>query len=98
LVFVDETGTNIAMTRTYAWSPCGERTIGHVPFRGQRRALTVVGAIALDRVRCMMAYEGGEIGARTLDALSKAVEFSRPKIIQEDLSGWFEQCGYAQPE
>jgi transposase len=47
------------MTRAYAWSKCGQRAIGFVPRKGQRQTLTVVGAIALDGVRCLMAYEGG---------------------------------------
>lgn len=58
LVFVDETGTHVAMTRETAWSLCGTRAVGVVP-RQRGTTLTVVGAIALDGVRAMMAYEGG---------------------------------------
>jgi len=47
------------MTRTYAWSESGKRAVGFVPRKGQRQALSVAGAIALDGVRCLMAYEGG---------------------------------------
>lgn len=46
------------MTREYARGPSGERVIGIVP-RNRGTVLTVVGAIALDGVRAMMAYEGG---------------------------------------
>jgi transposase len=55
---VDETGTHTSMTREYARSPSGERVVGIVP-RNRGVVLTVVGAIALDGVRAMMAYEGG---------------------------------------
>ncbi|HZY02147.1 MAG TPA: IS630 family transposase [Anaeromyxobacteraceae bacterium] len=58
LVFVDETGTHTSMTREYARSPSGERVVGIVP-RDRGVVLTVVGAVALDGVRAMMAYEGG---------------------------------------
>ncbi len=46
------------MTREYARSPSGERVVGIVP-RNRGTVLTVVGAVALDGVRAMMAYEGG---------------------------------------
>jgi transposase len=46
------------MTREYARGPSGERVVGIVP-RNRGVVLTVVGAVALDGVRAMMAYEGG---------------------------------------
>ena len=46
------------MTREYARGPSGERVVGIVP-RNRGLTLTVVGAVALDGVRAMMAYEGG---------------------------------------
>jgi len=46
------------MTPLYSRSRVGERAVGKAP-RNQGTNLTVVGAIALDGVRCMMAYEGG---------------------------------------
>lgn len=55
---MDETGTNIAMTPLYSRALVGERAVGKAP-RNQGVNLTVVGAIALDGVRAMMAYEGG---------------------------------------
>lgn len=59
LVFVDETGTHVALTRTHAWTQSGMRATGRVPLKGNRLKLTVAGAIATDGVRCLMAYEGG---------------------------------------
>jgi transposase len=55
---VDETGTNCSMTPLYSRSRIGERAVGKAP-RNQGTNLTVCGAIALDGVRCLMAYEGG---------------------------------------
>ena len=46
LVFVDETGSNLAMTRRYARSRRGSRAYNHAPHqRGQN--LTLIGAMAL---------------------------------------------------
>jgi transposase len=55
---VDETGTNVAMTPLYSRALVGQRAVGKAP-RNHGTNLTVVGAIALDGVRAMMAYEGG---------------------------------------
>ena len=46
LVFVDETGSNLAMTRRYARSVRGSRAYNHAPYqRGQN--ITLIGAMAL---------------------------------------------------
>jgi transposase len=58
LVFVDETGTHVEMTRLYSRSLVGQRAYGKVS-RRHRVNLTVIGAIALDGVRALMAHEGG---------------------------------------
>ena len=58
LVFVDETGTNVTMRRRRSRSLIGHRAPGKAP-RNHRVNLSVVGAIAIDGVRTMMAYEGG---------------------------------------
>jgi transposase len=55
---VDETGSNVAMTPFRSRALVGERAYGKAP-KNQGTNLTVVGAIALDGVRAMMAYEGG---------------------------------------
>lgn len=55
---MDETGSNIAMTRLYSRARGGERAYGRAP-KNHGVNLTIVGAIALDGVRAMMAYEGG---------------------------------------
>lgn len=58
LVFLDETGTHVAMTRATAWAPVGRRA-HDVVIRNRGRVLTVIGAIALDGVRATMTVEGG---------------------------------------
>jgi hypothetical protein len=55
---VDETGTNVTMTPLYGRALIGQRAFGTAS-RNHRTNLTVVGAIALDGVRCLTAYEGG---------------------------------------
>jgi len=60
-VFLDETGSNVAMTRRRARSPRGQRVYGSVPHsRGQN--LTVVGAVSADGVVCYRAIDGGMRG------------------------------------
>lgn len=46
LVFVDETGSNLAMTRRYARSPKGRRAYNHTPY-GRGQNVTLIGAMAL---------------------------------------------------
>lgn len=55
---MDETGTNVAMTPLYSRSLVGDRAFGKAP-KNHTKNLTVVGAVALDGIRCLMAYEGG---------------------------------------
>ena len=57
------------MTRLFGRAKVGERSYGQAP-RNHRVNLTVVGAVALDGVRTMMAYEGGT----TRDAFLHFVE------------------------
>jgi transposase len=81
LVFVDETGSNVSMTRLNARSLVGERAFGKVP-RNQGVNLTIVGAIGLDGVRAMMAYEGGT----TREAFLKFVrEALVPSLYEGDV-------------
>lgn len=57
------------MTRLYSRARVGQRAFGRAP-RNHRVNLTVIGAIALDGPRTMMAYEGGT----TRDAFLHFVE------------------------
>lgn len=57
-MFLDESGSHIAMTREHAWAPVGTRAYGRVP-RNRGRVLTMLGALSLDGVAAMMTVEGG---------------------------------------
>jgi transposase len=56
LVFVDESGANTAMPRTYGRAPAGERVPGPVP--GHWEAVTVVAGLRLSGVVAPWAFEG----------------------------------------
>ncbi|MBV8555287.1 MAG: IS630 family transposase, partial [Planctomycetaceae bacterium] len=56
LVFVDETGTNPAMTRTDGRAPRGERVVGTVP--GQGTTMTLISALRLSGVMAPLTFEG----------------------------------------
>ena len=57
LVFLDEAGSHIAMTREYARAPRGERAYGSIP-RSAGTVTTMIGALDLKGVRAMMTIEG----------------------------------------
>jgi hypothetical protein len=61
LVFIDEAGSHIAMTREYARAPRGERAVGSVP-RNAGTVTTMIGAFDLTGVRAMMTIEGATDG------------------------------------
>ncbi|WP_368665054.1 transposase [Cystobacter fuscus] len=69
LVFLDETGCHISMTRTHARAPPGVRVVEHVP-RNRGVVTTVLGAMALDGIRALMTIEG----ATTADVFEAFVE------------------------
>jgi len=58
LVFVDEAGSNIGMTREYARAPRGERVHGSVP-RNRGEVTTMIGALDVHGMRALMTIEGG---------------------------------------
>lgn len=61
LVFLDETGVMLGLTRTYARSPRGSRVYDLKPFyRGSR--VTVIGAISLTGVVALMTLDGAMDG------------------------------------
>lgn len=61
LVFLDEAGSNVTMTRTHGRSPRGERVYGSAP-HNRGKNLTVVGAISASGVVCHRALDGGVRG------------------------------------
>ena len=56
-VFVDESGTNIALTRLYGWAPHDQRASGSVP-RNHGKNTTVVAALAPDGLQVPWMIEG----------------------------------------
>lgn len=61
LVAVDESGSNIAMTREYARALRGERAPGRRPF-GWGDNITMIGALTVSGVSAMMTVNGGTTG------------------------------------
>ena len=57
LVFLDEMGVLLGLTRTHARSPCGQRVYDLKPFyRGAK--VTVIGAVSLKQVLAVMTLNG----------------------------------------
>jgi transposase len=69
LVFVDETGSHIAMTPLYAYAPRGERAVGKVP-RNYGAIMTVIASMSL----CGMGPAFLLDGAADSDAFAIYVE------------------------
>lgn len=57
LVFVDESGTNLAMTPRYGRAPRGERVVGTVP-RNHGPNTTLFAALSLEGITAAMTLEG----------------------------------------
>ena len=72
------------MTPLYSRSLVGERAIGKAP-KNQGKNLTVVGAIALDGIRAMMAYEGGTTKQAFLHFVRHALA---PALHRGDVVVW----------
>lgn len=62
LVFIDETGTFISMTRTHARSRRGTPAVDYVP-RNRGKALTVIGALTICGMEAVMTVDGGTTAA-----------------------------------
>jgi transposase len=62
LVFVDECGTNIALTRLYARAPKGERAYGKAP-RNWGKNVTLIAAMSAQGMGASMSVEGATDGS-----------------------------------
>jgi transposase len=58
LVFVDEIGSHLGLTRLYARAPRGERAVGSAP-RNRGRTRTAISSVALDGMGPGLLVEGG---------------------------------------
>ena len=72
LVFVDESGVNLAMTRLYARSPRGSRAFGSAP-RNWGDNVTILSALGLEGVIASMDLPGATDGAVFLTYLKKVL-------------------------
>lgn len=62
MVFVDETGVNLALTRTYGRAPRGVRVVGAVP-QNYGQSLTVLAALDHHGIRAALLIPGATDGA-----------------------------------
>ncbi len=58
LVFIDETGCNLAMGRHYARAPRGERAMDRLPNK-RGGPITIIGALRHDGLDALMTVDGG---------------------------------------
>jgi len=73
LVFLDETGSNVAMARRYARSKRGRPVYGSIP-HNRGKNLTVVGAVsATGGLLAWQSYDGAMTGARFLTFVVEAL-------------------------
>jgi transposase len=81
LVFIDESGCNVAMTPMYAWAPKGQRACDDKPASwGQN--VSVIGAIRHDRVLCHRSYFGAVNTERFLEFSAKTLA---PRLRTNDV-------------
>jgi transposase len=71
LVFVDESGTNLAMTPRYGRAPRGQRVVGSAP-RNHGPNTTVIAALSLTGIPAAMTVEGA-IDRLAFDAFVRQV-------------------------
>ena len=57
LVFIDETGVNLSMTRRYARAKKGKRAYGKCPYN-RGRNVTLISAISLKSILASLTFEG----------------------------------------
>ena len=81
LVFLDESGSTISMTRRYARAPRGEPAYDSVP-RNRGTVTTMLGALTVDGLVAMACYEGGTDGDRFVAFLE---QIFAPELVPGDL-------------
>lgn len=81
LWFIDESGSTIAMTRTYARSPQGQRVQDDVP-RNRGDVITMIGALTLDGLGPMMTIDGATTGEVFLAYIEQLLV---PELLKGDI-------------
>ena len=72
MVFLDESGVNINMTRLYGRAPAGERVTDAIPLNRPKNT-TIVSSMRLDGSVAFTTYEGGTTGEKFLDYLKNTL-------------------------
>lgn len=88
LVFVDESGTHLALSPRYAWAPRGQRAPGQVP-RNWGKNTTLVAALRLDGLQAPWTIEGAmDTAAFTVYVREVLVPTLQPgqRVILDNLS------------
>lgn len=80
LVFIDEAGVNLGMTRTHARSPVGQRAKAKKPKRQSN--ISLIGAIRSTEMCSLYAYDGPMDGDRFLSFID---EHLAPKLNNGDV-------------
>ncbi len=81
LVFFDESGVNLSMTRTYARAPRGERAVGYVP-KNWGESITLVAGVGLRGLIAPLRL----MGSMTADVFEAYIEqFVCPELRAGDI-------------
>ncbi len=81
LIFIDESGCNIAMSPTYGRAPRGQRVIDHKPANwGQN--VSIVGAVRADRVLAHQTFDGAVNGPKFIDFVRRRLV---PRLYPDDV-------------
>ena len=81
LVFTDETGFHLAMTRSHGRAPRGERAVGRVP-RRRGTGVTLIGSLALRGLVAALSMPGA-VDALAFDAF--VAQVLTPRLRQGDI-------------
>jgi len=81
LVFLDESGVNINLTRLYGWAPSCERVVDHTPLNTPQTT-TILSSIRFHGDTTFTSYQGGTTGERFVTYLK---EILLPTLHQGDI-------------
>jgi transposase len=79
LIFIDESGCNVAMSPTYGRAPRGQRVLDHKPANWGKN-VSIVGAVRADRVLAHQTFDGAVNGP-------KLIEFVRRRLVPRMYQG-----------
>lgn len=72
LIFLDESGCNVAMTPSHGWAPRGHRVDDDKPANWGKN-ISVIGAIRTDGLVCQRRFRGAVNGPRFLDFIERTL-------------------------